>query len=144
MRTRRCADNGHLEFEMWEGSTLDEAIQEQFECKAFVGHRHCQRLIKATFNGNYPRSKLCLKVDEAKHIGDHLMLFIRIMTTIFLIIPFTLGAGVGWLVKLDTPDAWPSRGRTARRRTTTTTATATTNGTQTTSTMMGSRRRRSG
>ena len=23
------------------------------------------------------------------------------MTTIFLIIPFTLGAGVGWLVKLD-------------------------------------------
>ena len=27
MRTRRCADNGHLEFEMWEGSTLDEAIQ---------------------------------------------------------------------------------------------------------------------
>ena len=111
MRTRRCADNGHLEFEMWEGSTLDEAIQEQFECKAFVGHRHCQRLIKATFNGNYPRSKLCLKVDEAKHIGDHLMLFIRIMTTIFLIIPFTLGAGVGWLVKLDTPDAWPVKGK---------------------------------
>ena len=111
MRTRRCADNGRLEFEMWEGSTLDEAIQEQFECKAFVGHRHCQRLIKATFNGNYPRSKLCLKVDEAKHIGDHLMLFIRIMTTIFLIIPFTLGAGVGWLVKLDTPDAWPAKGK---------------------------------
>ena len=26
--------------------TLDEAIQEQFECKAFVGHRHCQRLVR--------------------------------------------------------------------------------------------------
>jgi len=50
---------------LWPGSTLDQAMSNEYPCRQFISHAHCQRLLADYLSGNYRSSPTAVPADTS-------------------------------------------------------------------------------